>query len=189
LLRIAAPATDGLRRSFSMTFLTTTNWISSEGYSVTRNAHQTVLWTNLGPLRTVWTAPTTCSNVRLGDFTAIVNTSTRSIGFFESAVVPTQNTYYSCDLFLEKYITSGCIPYAFAANRLSVPDGDSFGSTVVASFNSPGIHCPSGWQTVGKYTLRQNVTSASDYSGKPGQPTWARHLILTGGTHIICCPR
>lgn len=163
-----------------MEFFTSTTALFSS--STAGPVLQTVVWTNLGPLRTVFTAPTTCSNVRLGDFTGIVNSST----VFIASAVPTRKTYYSCDLSFYQYVSSGCIPYASAASELSFLYYDHFGPTLFTSFNSPGIHCPSGWQTVGKYTLRQNVTSASDYTALP---TWAKHLFLTGGTHIICCPR
>ena len=143
--------------------------------SVIKTYH--VIWTNLGPLWATFTPPPSCKTEILG--TGAIVSKTIETGFLGSSY-PARDTKVACDTSVSSspfysHRGRGCIPHG----RLSIDDSFAY-------FYSPGIACPVAWRTAGLFTLPHNVTTAPVGTSTP---FWARSLLKTGGTHVICCPR
>lgn len=139
-----------------------------------------VAWKNLGPLWSVYTPPEACKTITTGDYFLVANVTEFS--------TPTQSTKYRCESWLTsyEYLSSNCVPNAPESAELVSQNEFNFVDGVYAAFDSPGLRCPSAWEAVGKYTLAPSVTSVG---ANVDVPSWASHLLRTGGTHVVCCPR
>ena len=125
-----------------------------------------VTWTNLGPLTTTFTAPSSCSTTPLGELWAYRT----SDGLVWSSV--------ACDFW------SATGPHSWANCQPSVLALSSLWATTTSAYwltyLSPGLYCPSAYSTATALTLTPQDVITGTYNG---------FLLRTTGTHVYCCPR
>lgn len=150
-----------------------------------------------GPLTTTYTAPPSCSTdyayVQIGQKWTYSDTNSTTVGVVG----------ISCD---EPFPTIGsCLP---SGAKLDA-DYSSIGTDVVQTattlgYYSPGLACPSGWDTVGVATKTQggSITSSGvgfaspspiDGEDSPYVQNVGPNVILAGmddgDAAVLCCPR
>lgn len=141
---------------------------------------ETVTFSNLGPLTTAFSPPPNCIASQTGTFQFI---STASTYWDCAALTPVPGTPGELDF---KYLEEpSCMPYGSEASSLWVAPSNFY-----QTLFSPGIACPSGWDTSAVVTYAPSATGTS--IGVSGAGQWASFLtdaMPTGGTQVFCCPR
>ena len=125
-----------------------------------------VTWTNLGPLTTTYTAPSSCLSVHLGGLTVY---STDTDGDIDSSWPCDWETRTAPPTWIE------CQPSATAYSSLI----EATPSAAWMTYLSPGLYCPSNYSTAMAVTLDSQDIVTRTFDG---------YLLRTTGTHVYCCP-
>lgn len=143
---------------------TTTTFASS--YLAQGPVTYLVTWTNLGPLTTTYTAPSSCSTTPLGGLTVY---STDTDGWIDSS--------WPCD-----WMRTGLPSWVHCQ-----PSANAYSSLLAATtspgwmtYLSPGLYCPSNYSTAVALTLNSQDIATRTFDG---------FVLRTTGTHVYCCPR
>lgn len=143
-------------------------------------------FSNLGPLTTTFTAPSSCSTIDSG-FTAVAYKQDVTAILYDT----------SCEV---EYDGWDCYPEGSAPSPTvtTVNLADTFKYT----YFSPGIYCPSGWKTVGVASRDGDkpVTSSGAFANDTVIPTHiagvfpnAANVLMQAldpsETAVLCCPR
>ncbi|KAJ5554889.1 hypothetical protein N7535_007332 [Penicillium sp. DV-2018c] len=141
-------------------------------------------FTNLGPLTTTFTAPTSCATV----------TDNYQLGFNTTA--PAWD--YAIQCTTAGY--GGCIPSGTVSDLITSNDNPKTINT--QAYLSPGLYCPSGWTTRGVAVRNANsslsssgiLSSSTTMSIPTFVPQWNNpatllmDLLDPSETLVMCCP-
>jgi hypothetical protein len=133
---------------------------------------------NLGPLTTTWTMPSTCleaTDLAFRDLT------------FSVAALDLGPQRWSSECYTVSIADSRCYPPASDQRQFSTPAMTTFTASPDVYFHSPGIHCPAAWTTA----LVQEGPRPYENGGLVTEEI--KSIMQTrmgpGETLVICCPR
>lgn len=142
-------------------------------------------FSNLGPLTTTFTAPSSCSTI--AGFTAVAYKRAVTDFLYDTSCVV---NYDDWDCYPEGSAPSPTVTIVNPAEAFQY------------SYFSPGIYCPSGWKTVGVASRDgdQAVTSAGAFANDTVIPTYIAGVFPNPAnvlmqaldpseTAVLCCPR
>ena len=140
------------------------------------SSYITSIWTNFGPLTTVYTPPTKCQSEAVNQGLVVFSITVAS----NSTAVS-----YDCAQGRSGYIeNAACYPSSSAVQHFA----DTPTTALAGGYWSPGGFCPSAWSTAYSKTFAPAPSSSSIGGFVNAEQSMIGNRSM-GATFVECCPR